>query len=181
MTNLDKNNKKIVRQRYFVAKELQITIALLVMLALLGGMFLQSISQGLNTYFRFESSFLGIFLSVGYIVIIVFLAIFFSYRLIGPFKRLEYEMKMIAKGELHKRLSIRTRDDLHVRNFTEYLNEFIGSFEDMSKEYNKLHATIDNELEELAKMIESGEHNPEDIKNKIIALQKHIHEFREKW
>jgi len=51
----------------------------------------------------------------------------------------------------------------------------------MSKEYNKLHATIDNELEELAKMIESGEHNPEDIKNKIIALQKHIHEFREKW
>ncbi|MBI5893780.1 MAG: methyl-accepting chemotaxis protein [Deltaproteobacteria bacterium] len=181
MATLEKNSKRTIRQTYFVAKELQATIALLVVLALLGGLFLQSISKGLNTYLRLESSYLGVFMTVGYIAIIAFLAIFFSHRLVGPFKRLEYEMRIIAKGELDKRLSVRTRDDLHVRNFTEYLNEFINNFEEMSKDYNKVNAAIDIGLEELAKMIESEKYHPTEIKNKILSLQKHIHEFRERW
>lgn len=181
MATLEKNSKRAVRQTYFVAKELQATIALLVVIALLGGMFLQSVSKGLNAYFKIESSYLGIFLMVGYIAIIAFLAIFFSYRLVGPFKRFEYEMRLIAKGELDKRLSIRTRDDLHVRNFAGHLNKFIDNFEEMSKEYNKVNAAIDTGLEEVAKIIESERYHPTEIKNKILSLQKHIHEFREKW
>src|SRR3990167_1926173 len=84
---------KRLRQHYFVARELQITIALLVVMALLGGAFLQSVSAALNTYFGFTTPVMTIFLTIGYIAIVALLAIFFAHRFVGPFKRLEYEMK----------------------------------------------------------------------------------------
>jgi len=178
---MKEKTQKIVPQRYFVTKEIQITIALLVVIALLSGVFLQTISKGLNTYFRFDSSFLGVFLTIGYVAIIAFLAIFFSYRLVGPFKRLEHEMKIIAKGGLDKRLSIRTNDDLLVRNFAGHVNEFINNFEEMSKDYNRLNATIDAGLDELVKILETEEYHSAELKDRIVSLQKHIHVFREKW
>ena len=178
---MEETSKKTLSQRYFIAREIQITIAILVVIALLSGIFLQLISKGLSVYMGIESPFIGIFLTVGYIAIIVFLAILFSYRLVGPFKRLEYEMKLIAKGELDRRLSIRGNDDLHVKNFAGYMNEMINDFEEMSKDYNKINAAIDRGFDDLLEMIKSDKHDSVEIKDKIISLQKHIHEFREKW
>ncbi len=175
-----KTEKKI-RQHYFVAKELQITIALLVVLALLGGAFLQSVSTALTSYFGFATPALTIFLTIGYIAIVAFLAIFFANRLLGPFKRLEYEMKTITSGELSKRLSIRTKDDLYVRNFVAYVNEFIESFENMSKDYSKLHSALSAQMADIIKKIEKGQHNPEDVKETLKTLLGNIHGFREKW
>ncbi|MBI5682228.1 MAG: methyl-accepting chemotaxis protein [Deltaproteobacteria bacterium] len=178
---MEDSNKKTFSQRYFVTKEIQITIAILVVVALLSGIFLQLISKGLSTYMRIESPFLGIFLTIGYISIIVFLAVVFSYRLVGPFKRLEYEMKLIAKGDLDRRLSIRANDDLHVKEFTGYMNEMINNFEEMSTDYNKVNAVIDKGLDELMEIIASDKNDSSEIKDKIISLQTSIHEFREKW
>ncbi|MEK7841645.1 MAG: hypothetical protein AAB197_03120, partial [Deltaproteobacteria bacterium] len=90
-----------------MAKELQITITILVVLALLGGAFLQSASSALSSFFGFTTPALTIFLTIGYIAIVAILSIFFAHRFLGPFKRLEYEMKTITNGELDKRLSIR--------------------------------------------------------------------------
>src|SRR3970282_2624624 len=87
---------KRLRQHYFVARELQITVALLVVLALLGGAFLQSVSSALNEYLGLTTPTLTIFLTIGYIAIVALLAIFFAHRFIGQFKRLVYEMKIIA-------------------------------------------------------------------------------------
>lgn len=173
---MDKNVK-----HYFAAREIQATIAILVMVALLVGTFLLFASKGLSTYLGFETVFLGIFLAIGYTAIIVFLAIFFSHRLVGPFKRLEYEMKIISKGELDRRLSIRTKDDPHVRNFVAFMNEFIENFEEMSKEYSKLNSTISTQLGDIIKRIEKGEYNAEEIRETLKSLQRHIHEFRERW
>jgi len=172
---------KKVKQSYFAAREIQATIAILVTVALLIGTLLLSASKGLSTYFGFKTIFLGIFLTAGYTAIIVFLAIFFSHRLVGPFKRLEYEMKIISKGELDRRLTIRTRDDLHVRNFVAYVNEFISNFEEMSKEYSKLNSTVSTQLGDIIKNIEKGEYNPGEIREALKSLQRHIHEFRERW
>ena len=56
------NRKKQVRQTFFVARELQISIALLVILALLGGVFLQSLSSALSAYLGIKSHVLVVFL-----------------------------------------------------------------------------------------------------------------------
>ncbi|MBI5049009.1 MAG: methyl-accepting chemotaxis protein [Deltaproteobacteria bacterium] len=172
---------KKIRQHCFVARELQITIALLVVLALLGGAFLQSIFTKLNTYFGFTTPVLSIFLTIGYIALVAFLAIFFAHRFLGPFKRLEYEMKVIMSGALDKRLTVRTKDDLYVRNFVAYVNKFIENFENTSKDYNNLHSAISTKLTNIIKKIEQGQYNMEDIKETLKTLQQYSHESREKW
>lgn len=114
-------------------------------------------------------------------MIVAILSIFFAHKFLGPFKRLEYEMKIISSGELDKRLSIRTKDDLYVRNFVTYINKFIENFENMSKDYNKLHSAISVQTGDIIKKMEKGQHNPEEIKETLETLQKRIHELREKW
>ncbi len=169
------------RQRYFVARELQISLAFLVILALLGGVFLQSVSKGLSSYFGLSTPAVSILLIIGYILIIIFLSILFSHRLVGPFKRLEYEMKIISKGEIARRLTVRTKDDLHVRNFIAYTNAFIDSFEALSKEYNMLNSTISTQLSELTKMLDHEHIDCEEIGRRIKQIQRKIYEFREHW
>lgn len=172
--------KKTV-QHYFAARELQITIALLAVLALLGGAFLQSASAIMSTYLGFTTPVISIFLTIGYITIIAFLSVFFSHRLTGPFKRLEYEIKTISNGALDKRLSIRTKDDLYVRKFVGYANELVEKFENISSDYSNLHSNLSVQIGDIVKKIEKGQYNIEDIKENLKTLQRCLHESREKW
>ncbi len=169
------------RQNYFVARELQFSIALLVVLALLGGVFLQTVSSSLINYYGLTTPSLGMFLILGYIILVVILSVIFTHRLVGPFKRLEYEMKLVGSGELGRRLTIRSKDDLHVRNFVRYTNDFIGNFEEMSRDYNKLNATITTKLNEISREMSKGDVNCALIQDEIKALNKQIHQLRERW
>lgn len=169
------------RQSYFVARELQFSIALLAVMALLGGIFLQTVSSALIAYFELTTPSLGIFLIVGYIILVVLLSVFFTHRLVGPFKRLEYEMKLVSSGELNRRLTVRTKDDLHVRNFVMYANDFITNFEEMSKEYNKLNSALSLKLNGIAREISKEPVDCDKIRREIKELQLQIHELRERW
>ena len=51
----------------------------------------------------------------------------------------------------------------------------------MSKDYSKLHSVISIQMGDIIKKIEKGQHNPEEIKETLETLQRHIHELREKW
>jgi len=169
------------RQSYFVARELQFSIALLAVMALLGGIFLQTVSSALIAYFELTTPSLGIFLIVGYIILVVLLSVFFTHRLVGPFKRLEYEMKLVSSGELNRRLTVRTKDDLHVRNFVRYTNDFISNFEEMSKEYNKLNSALSLKLNAIAREVSREPVDCDKIRREIKELQQQIHKLREKW
>ncbi len=173
--------KKIGRQKYFVARELQLSIALLVIVALMGGIFLRYLATALTEYLEFETSILSILLVIGYVIIVGFLAIVFSHRLVGPFKRLEYEMRHVKVGELDKRLTVRTKDDLHVRNFVEQVNDMIGSFEDMSRAYNKLNSAISTGLARVVEDMNQEDFDCEKLKEELKDLQREIHKHRERW
>ena len=162
----------------FSSRELQFTIALITVIALLAGIFLQSSAGFLVDYWGLHAVFLGIFLIIGYAMIVVLVAVFFTHRFIGPFKRIEFEMKLVAAGELSRRLSTRDNDDLHVRNFLRYVNEFIGSFEAWSVEHNKLNVTVSGTLENIRKELSKEGFDCEKIKRELSALQKQIREFR---
>ena len=175
------SKEKKVRQRYFVARELQFSIALLVIIALLGGIFLQSVSVALAGYLKLKTPTVGIFLAIGYIIIVTILSIVFTHRLVGPFKRLEYEMKLIKDGELSQRLYIRTKDDLHVRNFVQHVNDLIAEFEEMSKAYSKLNSLVSTTLSEIIDELSKEECDKEKLIKRLQDLQKEIHRHREKW
>lgn len=171
----------ILRQRYFAARELQFSIALLVIIALLSGIFLQTISTELVHNYGLNAVVIGVLLILGYALLVVLLPVFFTHRLIGPFKRLEYEMKLIAAGELGRRLDIRTKDDLHVKSFIKHTNKFISGFSEMSKEYSKLNSAVITGLEKLATELSKEEYDRGMISQEIDALLKQVRAFRERW
>jgi len=168
-------------EKCFTARGLQITIAFLAIIVLLSGVFLQVVSSALREYYGFGVVFVGALLVIGYAAIVALISIFFTHRLIGPFKRIEYEMKMIAGGEISKRIGIRTQDDLHVRNFVTYANRFIDSFEKMSKDYNELNSSVSIKLGEISAELSKEKFNCAALKAELIALQKQIHTARERW
>lgn len=172
---------KLFKQRYFIAKELQFSLALVIVLALLGGIFLQAASSALTSYLGLETTALGFFLISGYVLIVVLLAVFFTHRLIGPFKRLEYEMKLVQAGNLAKRLSIRSQDDLHIRNFVKHVNTFITRFQEMSSEYNRLNSTVVSKLDMISGELAKQKADCPHLKKEIEDLLKEVREFREKW
>lgn len=172
---------RLFKQRYFMARELQFSLAFIIVLALLGGIFLQAVSSALISYWQINAPFLGFFLITGYAAIVILLAVFFTHRLVGPFKRLEYEMKLIMAGNLSKRLSIRTHDDLHIRNFVKYVNGFLSRFEEMSGEYNRLNSTVITKLDMAIDEISKGKPDCPRLKEEIEDLRKQVREFREKW
>ncbi|VAW38452.1 hypothetical protein MNBD_DELTA02-372 [hydrothermal vent metagenome] len=177
----NKPRKKLIRQRYFVARELQLSIALLVITALLGGIFLQSVAAALTKHIGLDTRVLGILMIIGYVIIVAFLAMVFSHRLVGPFKRLEYEMKNVRDGDLDIRLTVRTRDDLHVRNFVEHVNDMISNFEHMNSSYNKLNSTISIGLGRIVEELAKDDVDCAKLKKSLKSLQKEIHRHREKW
>ncbi len=177
----DRSNKKSkFGQRYFVAKELQFSIALITVLALLGGIFLQAVSSALIDYWGFKSPLLGIFLILGYVILVVILAMIFSHRLIGPFKRLEYEMKLLAGGDTSRRLSIRSQDDLHIRNFVKFANIFIDKFVKMKNEHDSLNTTVSKKMEEISVDLLKEPFNCDKIQGDLRTLQQQIEELQRK-
>lgn len=170
-----------VKQRYFAARDLHFSIAMIVVLSLIGGICLQTVSSALVSYYHFNTVFVGLLLILGYAGLVVLVSIFFAYRLIGPFRRLEYELKLISAGDLSKRLSIRSKDDLHIRNFTKYANNLIAKFEVMSRDYNTLSSAVSKEIDDIHKELEKKDFDCEILKKRITTLQKNVRDFRVNW
>ncbi|MFQ5735296.1 MAG: hypothetical protein ACE5GY_00355 [Thermodesulfobacteriota bacterium] len=170
-----------MRQRHFVAREIQFSIAMLTVLALLGGILLQTLSSLVRVYWGLNTPFLGVFLIIGYVAIVLLLAMFFTYRLIGPFKRLEYEMKLITNGDTSRRLSIRSQDDLHIRNFVKYTNKFIDDFFEVSAEYNRLNSTVSKKMDEISEELSKDDYCCDKIQKDIMDLQQQIKALRKRW
>lgn len=182
MSKKDKSEAgKPPRHKSFAARELQLSIAVLAVLALLGGLVLQSVSKALTSHFGFATPVLGILLIIGYVAIVALLALFFAHRLVGPFRRLEFEMKKISDGEYDRRLTVRNKDDLHIKNFVAYANTFLSEFEAMSNEYNSLSALSMTKLKEIREKLESENIDCAKLKEEIISLEGRLHEFKEKW
>lgn len=165
------------KQRYFSARELQFSIAFLIVIALLGGMLLQSVSSALISYYGMNAAAVGVLLIAGYALIVIVLAVFFTHRLIGPFKRLEYEMKFIAGGDIRRRLTVRGQDDLHVKNFILYTNSFLSCLEEMSKEHRILNEIVSKKILEIDEEFKKDNCDCKKIREELTVLQKQLRDF----
>ncbi|MBI5562438.1 MAG: methyl-accepting chemotaxis protein [Deltaproteobacteria bacterium] len=177
----DAAKKNTIIQRHFAPREVQITIAFLTVVALLAGVFLQSASSAVTAHYGLHTFFTGLFLVVGYVVIVMLIAIFFTHRLLGPFKRIEYQMKLIADGELSRRITVRSKDDLHVRNFAGHANRFISNFEEMSKDYNAMSSLVSKKLDEVSSELSREGCDCKRLRAELLDLQRQMREFRERW
>ena len=91
---------KKIRQKFYAARELRVSIALIVLWSLLAVIFFSLLAKELGGYLQkmeigIQYGVLGFLLVVaGYGIIVIVLSTLFTHRFIGPFQRLKVEIRM---------------------------------------------------------------------------------------
>ena len=160
--------KKTVRQKYFVSKELRISIALIILWSLLVTAFFTYFAKELGEKIG-NGTLLFIIIMLGYLIIVVVLTMFFSHRLIGPFQRLKMEMKLIRSGDYHRRLNVRKSDDIYIMSFVTEVNKILAELEKAQRNNEYLIEHIDSELISIISVIEEGEVSKEKLDRKSVV------------
>ncbi len=170
--------KKKFKQKYFVTRELRLSIALIILWSLLITAFF--------TYFAKELSgkighglLLFVIIMVGYIAIVFVLTMLFSHRLIGPFQRLKTEMKLIGAGDYHRRLNLRTNDDIYIRSFIQEINKLLDDFERMHNYKEGLLRQVDAELISIISDIEKIEPSKESMREAVLNFHRKLKSLAE--
>jgi len=169
--------RKIVRQKYFVARELRLSIALIILWTLLVTVFFTYIAKEIGGRLGHGIP-LFILTMFGYGIIIVILTLLFSHRLIGPFQRLKTEMRLILSGEYHRRLRIRKNDDIYIRSFIDQVNEVLERLQKISDTNARLIREVESELLNLISKIEEHNTSRDEIRREVLRLSRKIREIK---
>jgi len=115
---------RMFRRRYYVPREALAPLVLAACWSLLSAalflVFLGGGKAGAGTLIAFWAA---------YATVLVTLILVSSGRLAGPFDRLNTEIDLVLKGDYRRRLRIRTKDDVAIRNFVEQINRIIEELE----------------------------------------------------
>ncbi|RJQ54596.1 MAG: hypothetical protein C4526_05055 [Nitrospiraceae bacterium] len=166
-------SEKITRQKYFVSRELRISIALIILWSLLVAAFFTYFAKELGEKIG-HGVLLFVIVMLGYIVIVVALTMLFSHRLIGPFQRLKTEIRLIVAGEYRRRLTVRNNDDLYIRSFILEVNRILGELEKLHGYKEDIVMHIDSELMNFISLIEEGEQSKEKLREAALAFHGKI-------
>ena len=176
---MEKRKTKSIKQRFFMAKELRLSISLLVIWSLLAGIIFAYLTKELGA--RIEHgvfSFIIVFL--GYVIIVVVLALFFTHRFIGPFERLKMEMRLILTGNYHRRLSVRASDDFYVRSFVLEVNKMLDEFEKKSFDKEGFRKTIDSELLHVMALVEKENVSKDKLRESLLSFHEKMESLLKK-
>ena len=165
---------KITRQKFFVAKDLQLSIALLTVIAMLGALLLHSLSSTLMNTYHLKTPAIGIILILGFMGIVIVISFFFTHRFVGPFKRLEREMGITTRNSRFADLSVRGNDDLYIRGFIRTLNGFISRAKSNSDEFDELSLDTAGRLSNISERLDALP----SIQKELDALKEDLLERR---
>ena len=171
-------SKKNFRQKYFVTKELRLSIALIILWSLLITAFFTYFAKELSSRIG-HGILLFVIIMVGYIVIVFVLTMLFSHRLIGPFQRLKTEIKLIGAGDYRRRLNIRTNDDIYIRSFVIEVNKLLDDFERMHNYREGLIRQVDSELINIISDIEESGPSKEKMRESVLEFHKKLKSLAE--
>lgn len=167
---------KKVRQKFFAARELRVSIALIVLWSLLAVIFFSLLAKELGGYLQkteigIQYGVLGFILVVaGYGIIVVVLSTLFTHRFIGPFQRLKLEIRMILAGEYSRRLHVRRGDDLYISSFIKEINKVLDLYEHSRLTKTIIAQTLDSELIRIMTELEKGSLPPEKQRESLLTL-----------
>ena len=161
------------RKKYFVSKELRLSIAVMLLWALLITGFFTYIVSGLGDKVG-SNTLLFVIIMIGYLAIVVVLSLFFSHRILGPFQRLNTELRLIMAGNYERRLNVRTNDDLSVISFIDKVNIILNEYEGMHVHRKDLIKHVDSEILGLLSACKEGGGTPAELQNSILECHKRL-------
>jgi methyl-accepting chemotaxis protein len=115
-------------------------------------------------------------LFVGYFLLIIFFSWSLSRRFIGPFSRLQGNMKDIAQGDFTLRLMVRKGDDLRITNFVQEANRMVVSFNNSIEKIKGPCREVNTLSEQVIRKLES---HPEAPKTECLELLQELQERME--
>lgn len=165
--------KKTIRQKYFVSKELRISIALIIIWTLLITAFFTYLAKELGGKIGHGTP-LFIIIMFGYVAIVVVLTMLFSHRLIGPFQRLKTEIRLILAGDYGRRLNVRVKDDIYIKSFIGQINKLLDRIETMHHCQKDMINKFDSELLGILSEIDEDKGSREKMRHSLLTLHKKI-------
>ena len=164
------------RKKYFVSKELRLSIAVMLLWALLITAFFTYIASQLGEQIG-SSYILFAIIMIGYLAIIVSLSIFFSHRILGSFQRLKTELRLIKSGNHDRRLKVRQKDDLYMKSYIDEVNNVLNEYEGMHIQKKNMTKHIDSEFIHLLSVVKEGGKSPVELQNTILECHKRLKDF----
>lgn len=163
------DHKKRRRQRFFVARELRLSILLIILISFFASILFMYLITAFGGPIYEYSVVSFIIVMLGYALVVAVLTLFFSHRFIGPFERLKLEMAVILAGDYKRRLTIRRHDDIYVRSFIDEVNKLIDCLENNFCISTDVFKEVDDEL---TAVIE--ETKDEAVKARLVRLSEKI-------
>jgi methyl-accepting chemotaxis protein len=171
--------KKTVRQRYFIPKEIRVSIAMLVLWSFLAVGFFIYLVKAIGGVLEGYGPIVFIAVLAGYAFIVALLTVVFSNRLIGPFKRLNSEIDTIIAGDFQRRLMIRDKDDIAVRTFVDQINRVIEKLEETRTQNEGFLVHVVSELSDMLGRVERKGLSREELRAELQAIHKELCSFIE--
>lgn len=165
--------RKLIKQKYFVAKELRLSIAIIILWSLLVTAFFTYFAKELGEKIG-SSNLLFAIVMLGYVAIVVVLTLLFSHRLIGPFQRLQTDMRLIRAGDYHRRLHVRNSDDIYIRTFIKEVNNILEDFDKVHQNQDGMIKLLDSELVSIIALIAEGKTSQDKLRERILAVHEKI-------
>lgn len=166
-------DSKKIRQKFFMARELRLSISLIVIWSLLAGILFTYITKEIGAKTEHGLlSFIAVF--IGYLIIVIVLALFFTHRFIGPFERLKMEIRLILAGDYQRRFRVRGSDDFYVRSFIIDVNKILDSFEAKCLDKKTFRQNIDSELLHIMSLIEKEDATKEKLREAMLLFHARI-------
>ncbi len=166
-------DKKAIRTKHFSFKELRLSIAYMVLWSLLAIAFFTYLAIEIGEAFG-RNPLYFVLVVAGYVIIVLVLTLVFTYRFIGPFERLKTELRVIQSGEYHRRLCIRTRDDIYLKSFIQEVDKILDTLEKAIYFKKELYNDINSELSRIKTLTEKEDISQEELKEKISLSYKKI-------
>jgi len=162
-----------VKQKFFMARELRLSVALIVIWSLLAGMIFTYLAKELKARIEF-GIFSYVIIFLGYVFIVIMLSLFFTHRFIGPFERLKMEMKIIMAGNYHRRLRIRTSDDVYVKSFISDVNKMLEELEKGHLDKEGFRKKINSELLHIMSLAEKEDIPKDQLRTALLSFHKKV-------
>ena len=166
-------DSKKIRQKFFMARELRLSISLIVIWSLLAGILFTYITKEIGAKTEHGLiSFITVF--IGYLIIVIVLALFFTHRFIGPFERLKMEIRLILAGDYQRRFCVRGSDDFYIRSFITDLNKILDSSEATCLDKKTFRQNIDSDLLRIMSLIEKEDTTKEKLREALLSFHEKI-------
>jgi len=168
------------RQRFFVAKELRLSIALIILWSLLAVVILTFAIKKLTDALGVDAEVGGFgpvaFLLVmgAYAAFVMFFSTFFSHRFLGPFVRLKLEIRRILAGRYDWRLFIRKHDDPYISSFIEEVNRILARLEELEKIRGGVRQKLDSVLMDVIAELENPDMSRERQRQLLLSMHRDL-------